>query len=93
MTRHARQSTILGRAQRDLGISWKGTKVRLMCDECEEIEPLTVAYFGKMERNGWRPPAAARTVPVHDDRVVSGRPYAMRAAQFVCAPAGEYEAD
>jgi hypothetical protein len=46
-----------------------------------------------MERNGWRPPAAARTVPVHDDRVVSGRPYAMRAGQFVCAPAGEYEAD
>jgi len=65
------------------------SKVRLMCDECEEIEPLTVAYFGKMERKGWRPPAAARTVPVHDDRVVSGRPYAMRAAQFVCAPADE----
>jgi len=63
-----------------------------MCDECEEIEPLTVAYFGKMERKGWRPPAAARTVPVHDDRVVSGRPYAMAAAQFVCAPAGEREA-
>ncbi len=68
-------------------------KVRLMCDECEEIEPLTVAYFGKMERKGWRPPAAARTVPVHDDRVVSGRPYAMPAVQFVCAPAGEYEAE
>jgi hypothetical protein len=65
------------------------SKVRLMCDECEEIEPLTVAYFGKMERKGWRPPAAARTVPVHDDRVVSGRPYAMQAAQFVCAPADE----
>ena len=68
-------------------------KVRLMCDECEEIEPLTVAYFGKMERKGWRPPAAARTVPVHDDRVVSGRPYAMPAAQFVCAPADQREAD
>ena len=65
----------------------------LMCDECEEIEPLTVAYFGKMERKGWRPPAAARTVPVHDDRVVSGRPYAMPAAQFVCAPAGAREVD
>jgi len=64
-----------------------------MCDECEEIEPLTVAYFGKMERKGWRPPAAARTVPVHDDRVVSGRPYAMPAAQFVCAPAGAREVD
>jgi hypothetical protein len=65
-----------------------------MCDECEEIEPLTVAYFGKMERKGWRPPATARTVPVlDDDRVVSGRPYAMPTAQFVCAPAGQYEAE
>ena len=64
---------------------------RLMCDECEEIEPLTVAYFGKMERRGWRPPAAARTVPVHDDRVVSGRPYAM--AVFACEPADAREVD
>jgi hypothetical protein len=66
-------------------------KVRLMCDECEKIEPLTVAYFGKMERKGWRPPAAARTVPVHDDRVVSGRPYAM--AIFACEPADAREVD
>ena len=64
---------------------------RLMCDECEEIEPLTVAYFGKMERRGWRPPAAARTVPVHDDRVVSGRPFAM--AVFACEPADAREVD
>ena len=35
-----------------------------MCDECEEIEPLTVAYFGKLERKGWRPPAAAKTAPM-----------------------------
>ncbi len=34
-----------------------------MCDECEEIEPLTVAYYGKMERQGWRPPASASTEP------------------------------
>ncbi|HEY2137382.1 MAG TPA: hypothetical protein VGH49_15930 [Xanthobacteraceae bacterium] len=69
-----------------------------MCDECEEIEPLTVAYFGKADRGGWRPPAAARTAPVNDDRsldvralderVVSGRPYAIPASRFVCAPEG-----
>jgi hypothetical protein len=64
-----------------------------MCDECEEIEPLTVAYFGKMERRGWRPPAAAKTVPLNDDRVVSGRPFAMAAEQFVCAPADPREVD
>src|SRR5712672_1849599 len=58
-----------------------------MCEECEEIEPLTVAYFGKADRKGWRPPATAKSVPIHDDsdmnarllneRVVSGRPYAI----------------
>jgi hypothetical protein len=67
-----------------------------MCEECEEIEPLTVAYFGKA-RGGWRPPVAARTAPVNDDRspdaslderVVSGRPYAMPAPRFVCEPEG-----
>jgi hypothetical protein len=62
-----------------------------MCEDCEEIEPLTVAYFGKADRNGWRPPTAARTTPVHDDRVVSGRPYAI--AVFVCEPAGSREVD
>ena len=57
-----------------------------MCDECEEIEPLTVACYGKADRNGWRPPTAARTAPVHDDRLMSGRPYAIPAPRFVCAP-------
>jgi hypothetical protein len=66
-------------------------EARLMCEDCEEIEPLTVAYFGKTDRKGWRPPAAARTTPVHDDRVVSGRPYAIPA--FVCEPAGSREVD
>ncbi|HLH92394.1 MAG TPA: hypothetical protein VKX28_28530 [Xanthobacteraceae bacterium] len=57
-----------------------------MCDECEEIEPLTVAYYGKMERRGWRPPASAATEPIHDDRLVTGRPYAIKAPRFVCEP-------
>ena len=57
-----------------------------MCDECEEIEPLTVAYYGKMERRGWRPPASAATEPIHDDRLVTGRPYAIQVARFVCDP-------
>jgi hypothetical protein len=57
-----------------------------MCDECEEIEPLTVAYYGKMARNGWRPPMSARTEPVHDDRLVTGRPYAIQVPRFVCEP-------
>ena len=64
-----------------------------MCEDCEEIEPLTVAYFGKADRKGWRPPAAAKTTPVHDDRVVSGRPYAILAPRFVCAPEGPQEVD
>ena len=55
-----------------------------MCDECEEIEPLTVAYYGKPDRNGWRPPAAAKTTPVHDDRLLTGRPYAITMRRFVC---------
>jgi hypothetical protein len=62
-----------------------------MCEDCEEIEPLTVAYFGKADRKGWRPPSAAKTTPVHDDRVVSGRPYAIPV--FVCEPAGSREVD
>ena len=74
-----------------------------MCEEGEEIEPLTVAYFGKADRKGWRPPATARSVPVHDDgdmnarlmddRIVSGRPYAIQAPRFVCVPEGPQEVD
>lgn len=62
-----------------------------MCDECEEIEPLTVAYYGKPDRKGWGPPPAAKTVPVHDDRLLSGRPYAIAAPRFVCEPDGASE--
>jgi len=36
-----------------------------VCEECEEAEPLTVAYFGKASRFGWRPPRSAATVPLH----------------------------
>jgi hypothetical protein len=64
-----------------------------MCDECEEIEPLTVAYYGKPDRKGWRPPAAAKNAPVHDDRLVTGRPYAIPASHFVCAPEGTREVE
>lgn len=79
-----------------------------MCDECEEIEPLTVAYFGTAGRKGWRPPAAAKSAPVNndsglsdsgldrrdlDDRVVSGRPYAIPAPRFVCVPEGRQEVE
>lgn len=64
-----------------------------MCDECEEIEPLTVAYYGKMERRGWRPPASASTEPIHDDRLVTGRPYAIQSPPFVCEPQGAREVD
>ena len=69
-----------------------------MCEECEEIEPLTVAYFGKPDRKGWRPPAAARSEPLNSDReleerIVSGRPYAISAPRFVCVPEGPRETD
>ena len=64
-----------------------------MCDECEEIEPLTVAYYGKADRKGWRPPTAAKTAPVHDDRLATGRPYAIPAPRFVCAPADAAEVE
>jgi hypothetical protein len=60
-----------------------------MCDECEEIEPLTVAYYGKADRKGWRPPAAAKTAPTNDDRLETGRPYAIPAPRFVCLPGEE----
>ena len=63
-----------------------------MCDECEEIEPLTVAYYGKPDRKGWRPPTAANTVLVHDDRLLSGRPYAIPAPRFACESDGGPEA-
>jgi hypothetical protein len=68
-----------------------------MCDECEEIEPLTVAYYGRMERKGWRPPAAAKTVPttepILDERLVTGRPYAIQPPRFVCEPQRAREVD
>ena len=54
-----------------------------MCEECEEAEPLTVAYFGKASRYGWRPPRAAATVPQHRDPDVVAVP--MRT--FTCEPA------
>jgi hypothetical protein len=58
-----------------------------MCEDCEEIEPLTVAYYGKVK--GWRPPREAATAPIHDDRAVTGRPYAIAVAGFSCEPAQE----
>jgi hypothetical protein len=72
-----------------------------MCEECEEIEPLTVAYFGKAERKGWRPPTTAKSVPINNDsdldrlsdRIVSGRPYAILAPRFVCVPEGPQEVE
>ena len=79
-----------------------------MCEECEEIEPLTVAYFGKADRKGWRPPAAAKSAPLNndgdlndggadsrdlDERLVSGRPYAIPAPRFVCVPEGRQKGE
>lgn len=60
----------------------------MMCEECEEIEPLTVAYYGKVDRKGWRPPSEAKTMPVHDDRMASARPYAIFVGEnrFMCEP-------
>ena len=81
-----------GRAWRDPEFR-AGTTSWPMCDECEEIEPLTVAYYGKMERKGWRPPASANTDPILDDRLVTGRPYAIAAPRFVCEPQGAHEVD
>jgi hypothetical protein len=59
-----------------------------MCEDCEEIEPLTVAYYGKMDRRGWRPPATAMTAPINDDRSLTGRSYAIPTPQFVCEQEG-----
>jgi len=70
-----------------------------MCEECEEIEPLTVAYFGKADRKGWRPPAAAKSAPVirqrHERRLWTigrvGRPYAIPAPRLRGVPEGPQE--
>jgi hypothetical protein len=87
----------LNDAPRDPGSSAEDCESRLMCDECEEIEPLTVAYYGKMERQGWRPPSSAKTEPIHDDRLLSGRPYAIAypgsVPRFVCEPQGASEVE
>lgn len=40
-----------------------------MCDECEEAVPAAV-FVRKVNRYGWRPPAAAGTAPHADDRPV-----------------------
>jgi hypothetical protein len=64
------------------GTSPAMTKDRSMCEECEEAEPLTVAYFGKASRYGWRPPRSAATVPQHRDPDV-----ATPARAFACEPA------
>ena len=77
--------------------SSKDCESRLMCDECEEIGPLTVAYYGKRERSGWRPPSSAKTEPIHDDRLLTGRPYAISyavmAPRFACEPQSSGEVD
>jgi hypothetical protein len=39
-----------------------------MCEECEEAEPLYVAYFGKAGGNVWRPPQAAASEPRYRDQ-------------------------
>jgi hypothetical protein len=54
-----------------------------VCEECEEAEPLTVAYFGKASRYGWRPPRAAATEPLHRDPDV----VAVPTRTFTCEPA------
>jgi hypothetical protein len=51
-----------------------------MCEECEEAEPLYVAYFGKAGGSLWHPPLAAASAPQYHD------PSDMTAPQtrFVC---------
>jgi hypothetical protein len=51
-----------------------------MCEECEETEPLYVAYFGKAGGSLWRPPLAAASAPQHHDP----SDVATRRARFVC---------
>jgi hypothetical protein len=53
-----------------------------MCEECEEITPLTVAYLGKVE--GWRPPVRPQTESIHEDWQASAQPYAISAVRFTC---------
>ena len=56
-----------------------------MCEECEEAA-LTAVYVRKANRHGWRPPAAAATMPRLDD----GRAAGDAAPLFVCeAVAGD----
>jgi hypothetical protein len=47
-----------------------------MCEECEEAQPLYVAYFRKAGGNLWRPPQAAATAPQSDGQVTPQRRYA-----------------
>ena len=50
-----------------------------MCEDCEEA--LATVHVRKLNRHGWRPPAAAATTPHLDD----GRAAPIEA--FACEPA------
>jgi hypothetical protein len=39
-----------------------------MCDECDELQPRYVAYFGKAGGKLWQPPQNATSTPRYDDR-------------------------
>jgi hypothetical protein len=49
----------------------------MMCDECEQAEPLTAVYLRKVNRHGWRPPAAPRTPPRYRDEDPAGAPRSL----------------
>jgi hypothetical protein len=52
-----------------------------MCEDCEEAS-LAAVYVRKMNRYGWRPPAAATTMP----RLGDGRVARSAAPAFACTP-------
>jgi len=57
-----------------------------MCEDCEEAALATI-YVRKVNRHGWRPPAAAATTPHLDD----GRAASFSASAFSCAAASADE--
>jgi hypothetical protein len=55
-----------------------------MCEECEETEPLYVAYFGKAGGSLWRPPQAAASEPGCDTNATT-----QMQTRFACDDASQ----
>jgi hypothetical protein len=56
-----------------------------MCEECDESQPVYVAYFGKAGGKLWRPPQNVGSAPRYNDELA----VTVSTTPFVCHDASQ----